>query len=126
MLVGWLSTAPQKLFIVLCGVVVGKLVMEMAAPLQSVVVVVLCWPPTPRGLAAAELAALSPFSIGQPIDDWQAALHAALQQTAPGGRLLIYGSIFLIAAVRAALLDEPTDDLLVQDPGKSPASASTK
>ena len=125
-LAGWLSTAPQKPLTVLCGVVVGKLAMEMAAPLQTAAVVVLCRPPTPRGLAAAELAALSPFSLGQPIDDWQAALHAALQQTAPGGRLLVYGSIFLIAAVRAALLDEPTDDLLVQDPGKSPASASTK
>ena len=40
--------------------------------------------------------------------------------------MLVYGSIILIAAVRAALLDEPTDELLVQDPGKAPASSSTK
>lgn len=117
-LTSWLRCAPSRPLLILCGVVVGKLTAGMEAPLPYAQRVIACRPPTPRGLSATQLVAEPGFSSAQPIDDWQLALQTALEQTPTGGRLLVYGSIFLMAAVRAALLDEPTDELLVQDPGK--------
>jgi len=117
-LASWLLSVDKRPLTVLCGVVIGKLTTGMAEPLRDAASVVLCKPPTPRGLAASDLARQPDFGVGEPIEDWQAALFTALQRTPPGGRLLVYGSIFLIGAVRAALLDEPTDELLVQDPGR--------
>lgn len=117
-LTSWLQSEPERPLTILCGVVVGKLTAGMDAPLPHAQRVIACCPPTPRGLAATQLVAEPGFGTAQPIEDWQLALQTALEQTPPGGRLLVYGSIFLMAAVRAALLDEPTDELLVQDPGK--------
>jgi folylpolyglutamate synthase/dihydropteroate synthase len=54
-------------------------------------------------------------------EDWTAALRLALAQTPAGGRLLVYGSIFLVAAVRGWFRQEPSDDLSIQDPGAVPA-----
>lgn len=117
-LASWLMSTEKRPLTVLCGVVIGKLTTGMAEPLRDAASVVLCKPPTPRGLSATDLARQPEFGVGEPIEDWQAALLTALQRTPPGGRLLVYGSIFLIGAVRAALLDESTDELLVQDPGR--------
>lgn len=114
----WLEKEPPASLTVICGVVVGKLATEMAAPLAHASRIILCRPPTPRGLPAAELAQVPGFSRGEIEDDWHAALDLALAKLPQNGRMLVYGSIFLIAAVRAALLDEPTDELLVQDPGR--------
>jgi dihydrofolate synthase/folylpolyglutamate synthase len=117
-LTSWLRTQPKRPLSVLCGVVIGKLTDGMEGPIQHAERVFACRPPTPRGLSAMELVSQQGFERASPIDDWQQALQIALEQTPPGGCLLVYGSIFLVAAVRAALLDEPTDELLVQDPGK--------
>jgi dihydrofolate synthase/folylpolyglutamate synthase len=117
-LADWLHSEAPRPLTVLCGVVVGKLATEMAAPLRTATTVLLCRPPTPRGLPAVELAKLPAFAVGQPIEDHHVALLTALAATPIGGRLLVYGSIFLVGAVRAALLNEPTDELLVQDPGR--------
>lgn len=114
----WLLTQPERPLSILCGVVVGKLTDGMEGPIQHAARVIACRPPTPRGLPATQLVSERGFERAVPIDDWQQALQVALQQTPTGGRLLVYGSIFLVAAVRAALTGEPTDELLVQDPGK--------
>lgn len=114
---------------ILFGAVAGKQVDQMVAPLRRARRVVLTRPPSPRGLAAADLAAqLAPELAGaattsvQVAQDWLPALHAAVSQTSPGGLLLIYGSIFLIAAVRAFFFHEEVDELQIQDPGKPPVS----
>lgn len=117
-LAAWLDTRRKQPLTVLCGVVVGKLATEMSAPLAHADRVVVCRPPTPRGLPASELAQVPGFSTAHVEDDWTVALRIALTELPPSGRLLVYGSIFLIAAVRALLLGEPTDELLVQDPGR--------
>ncbi len=116
----WLAEQSMRPTTVLCGVVVGKLAEEMASPVAAADRVFLCRPPSPRGLPAADLVLVPGFSDrpAEVIDDWEQALKTALAQTPAQGRLLVYGSIFLIGAVRAALLDEPTDDLTVQDPGR--------
>lgn len=113
---------------VLFGAVAGKQIRDMTAPLRRARRIVLTRPPSPRGLTAAELtaelsalpAATDPARAAvEPVEDWLAALHTALRNTAPGGLLLVYGSIFLIAAVRAWFYGEQVDVLPVQDPGRS-------
>lgn len=126
----WLAAElDERPLTILFGAVAGKQVAQMAAPLRRARQVVLTRPPSPRGLAAADLAAqLAPELTGvaaasvQVAQDWLPALHAAVSQTAPGGLLLVYGSIFLIAAVRGFFLREQVDELQVQDPGRPPAS----
>lgn len=113
----WLQEEPQRRTTVLFGAVVGKQVHRMTAPCLLAAQTFLCCPPTPRGLGATDLA--QAIGFGSVIDDrdWRLAFEAASRQVGPGERLLVYGSIFLVGAVRALLLDEPTDELPVQDPG---------
>ena len=97
----------------------------MAAPLRRAGQVVLTRAPSPRGLAAADLAAqlgpeLARAAAVHVVPDWLLALHAAVRRTVPGGVLLVYGSIFLIAAVRGFFFREEIDELQVQDPGRPP------
>jgi len=116
----WLSQQQSQRTTILCGVVVGKHAEGMGSPLAFATDVFLCCPPTPRGLPAGELAKIAAFSVGTVVEDWRAAFLRALEHVAKGQRLVVYGSIFLVGAVRALLLDEPTDTLFVQDPGKKP------
>ncbi len=118
-LAGFLDeVAAQRPLLVLFGVVAGKAATAMTAPLQRAAHIVLTRPPSPRGLDAALLAAElkdhSPSFIVQ--NDWRQALRAALDILPPNGLLMIYGSIFLIGAVRALWRNEPMDFLTVQDP----------
>jgi dihydrofolate synthase/folylpolyglutamate synthase len=117
-----LGTRP---LVVLFGVVAGKQLDAMTAPLQRARHVVLTQPPSPRGLPAAELQAqlqrLPALAAScTAVQDWQPALQAAVQNSPPGSLLLVYGSIFLIAAVRGWLAAEEVDSLPIQDPGKPP------
>ena len=110
---------------VLFGVVAGKQVSDMTDPLQRAGHVVLTQPPSPRGLPATDLhVQLSQLpQLPGTVDvfqDWRPALQAAVHKTPPGSLLLVYGSIFLIAAVRGWLSGEEVDSLTVQDPGKPP------
>lgn len=112
---------------ILFGAVAGKQVDQMAAPLRRAGQVVLTRAPSPRGLAAADLAAQLVPELARAaaasvhvVPDWLPALHAAVSRTAPGGVLLVYGSIFLIAAVRGFFFREEVDELQVQDPGRPP------
>ena len=110
---------------VLFGAVAGKQICDMTAPLGRAHHVVLTRPPSPRGLSAGELATMLAVGPAQPrvpmeqVEEVDAALQAALRQTLPGGMLLVYGSIFLIAAVRALVYGEEVDVLTVQDPGRT-------
>lgn len=118
----WLSQElGERPLTVLFGAVAGKQIGDMTAPLRRARRIVLTRPPSPRGLTAAELAPQLPAEVvstsGQ-VEDWLEALRAALQETAPAGLLLVYGSIFLIAAVRAFFHGEEVDVLPVQDPGR--------
>jgi len=118
------SSSPRPLTI-LFGAVAGKQLAGMTGPLLHADQLVLTCPPSPRGLSAHQLAqTLQPLLHQPPLqiaEDWQQALHLALRHTPPNGMLLVYGSIFLVAAVRGLWRQEATDPLVVQDPGKKPA-----
>jgi dihydrofolate synthase / folylpolyglutamate synthase len=74
--------------------------------------VIACEAPSPRARPAAELAALAG---GVAAPSWERALDLA---TAPS--VVVYGSLFLVGAVRAALLGEELDPIPVQDPATRP------
>ncbi len=122
----WLEQKLQaRPLTVLFGAVAGKQISDMTAPLRRARHVVLTRPPSPRGLSAGELGAMLAVDPAPPpvpmeqVEEVGPALHAALRQTPPGGLLLVYGSIFLIAAVRALAYGEEVDVLTVQDPGRT-------
>jgi dihydrofolate synthase/folylpolyglutamate synthase len=125
------AVSPAKPLTVLFGVVAGKAAMEMTEPLLRAKRIFLTRPPSPRGLAPEVLAvALGPLGLPAATvvtpDDIDQALRQALRATDDGGLLLIYGSIFLIGAVRSLWFDEPCDPLYLQDPipaQKEPRSA---
>ena len=88
-------------------------------------------PPSPRarpadelatGIAAAEptLPGLAHLTI-EP--DPLSALRCALRTTPADGRLLIYGSLFLLGALRAHWHSEPRDPVALSDPGPKPSPA---
>lgn len=111
---------------VLFGAVAGKDVRGMLGPIERAGAVVLTCPPSPRGLPVEALAELVtpqlPPSPDRPLAlcaDFREALALALRQTPPGGWLLVYGSIFLIAALRGLLLGEEADLFTIQDPAAS-------
>jgi dihydrofolate synthase / folylpolyglutamate synthase len=73
----------------------------------------------PRALPPADLAAL--FPPGSPArvhiaDDARAALAEARRVLAPGGLVVVAGSVFLVGEMRAHLLDEVVDPLVLSDP----------
>jgi dihydrofolate synthase / folylpolyglutamate synthase len=70
--------------------------------------------PHPRAMPASELAALV---SGVPVTaeaNFRSALALARQA---GGPVVVFGSLFLVGAVRAFLLGEETDPATLQDPG---------
>jgi dihydrofolate synthase/folylpolyglutamate synthase len=118
----WLAEAgPAQ--VVLFGVVAGKRVEGMLAPLARAEAVVLTRPASPRALAPEVLLPLVrayALSAETPrvmiIPEAEAALAAALRLVPPGGSLLIYGSIFLLGVARRVLLGETADPMPLQDP----------
>lgn len=109
----------KKPLTVLFGVVAGKAATAMTEPLRQATRIILTRPPSPRGLDPAALFATLSLPTAVPVEvqeDLQKALAMALAATPPGGRLLIYGSIFLIGAARALWLGEIGDPLWLQDP----------
>lgn len=122
----WLERSQgERPLTVLFGAVAGKDVRGMIAPLERADAVVLTCPPSPRGLpveALAELVAPElPPSSSKPAlrADFREAFALALHRTPPGGWLLAYGSIFLVAALRGLLLGEAADPFSIQDPAAS-------
>ena len=110
---------------VLFGMVRDKALPDLLGPLLRAQRVILTEPPSPRALPALELAsalaALPATGLGtsalgveaQPA----AALRRAVVETPCRGRLLIYGSLFLVGAVRALWFGEPCDVVALSDPG---------
>jgi dihydrofolate synthase/folylpolyglutamate synthase len=77
--------------------------------------------PSERALAPEELAALVPRDRGRVVevasDPGLALARArALVAGAPDGLVVVAGSIFLVGAVRAVLLNEPVDVIAGSDP----------
>ncbi len=66
-------------------------------------------PATPRALPAATLARRWG---GRALEDPVRALRAARRVAGSGGLVVVAGSIFLMAAVRAVLLEEPSDPVI--------------
>lgn len=67
---------------------------------------------TPRGRAAAPLEALCAIAPGEPIGDPSAAVARALEGTAPGGLVVVTGSIYMVGEVRSALLGITPDPVV--------------
>jgi dihydrofolate synthase/folylpolyglutamate synthase len=77
--------------------------------------------PSERSLPPEELAALGPRDRGRRVevvvDPGLALARArALVAGAPNGLVVVAGSIFLVGAVRARLLNEPVDAIVGSDP----------
>ena len=51
------------------------------------------------------------------------ALQCALRTMPKDGRLLIYGSLFLLGSLRAHWHSEPRDPVALSDPGPKPSAA---
>ena len=113
------ETRGERPLSILLGVVAGKDAAAMCQPLRAAGQVILTRPPSPRGLDSAQLLPIvSPFLTrpAQLADDFSEALRLAIAQTEPSGLLMIYGSLFLIGAIRSLWHAEPMDPLWVQDP----------
>lgn len=110
---------------VLFGVVRDKTVEQMLGPLRLAERLILTTPPSPRGRPADELAetlralqpALPPLHTLGIESDPLLALRLALRTTHEDGCLLIYGSLFLLGALRALWQDEARDPVPLSDPG---------
>lgn len=130
-LAGFISALPPRPLIVLFGVVADKQVGQMLAPLRLAQRLVLTTPPSPRARPANELAA--GIAAAQPAlpglaqltvePDPLSALQCALRMTPEDGRLLIYGSLFLLGALRAHWHREARDPVALSDPGPKPSAA---
>jgi dihydrofolate synthase / folylpolyglutamate synthase len=69
-----------------------------------------------RALAPAELAALVPGPSTRAVEDPRAALAGARSAVAPGGLVVVCGSVFLVGEIRAHILGETVDPVLTGDP----------
>ncbi|WP_437912021.1 folylpolyglutamate synthase/dihydrofolate synthase family protein [Sorangium sp. So ce302] len=67
---------------------------------------------TPKGRAAAPLDALRGVAPGEAIGDPRAAVARAIEATAPGGLVVVAGSIYLVGEVRSALLGIVADPVV--------------
>lgn len=113
---------------VVLGVVGDKAAAEMAAPLALATQVVLTEPPSPRALPAAGLREALDGHLPAAVwvePDCYAALRHALRVSPPGGMLVVYGSLFLVGAIRARWLGETVDAIALQDPRAVRATGAT-
>jgi dihydrofolate synthase/folylpolyglutamate synthase len=67
---------------------------------------------TPKGRAAAPLAALQAIAPGEAVPEPRAALARALEAAAPGDLVVVTGSIYLVGEVRSALLGIEPDPVI--------------
>jgi len=90
----------------------------LAALAPGLAAVVATRSPSPRALPPGELAAVARRFLSEvhAVDDPVAALAAARRIAGPDGLVVVAGSIFLVAALRAHLLDDPVDPLPTSDP----------
>ncbi len=70
----------------------------------------------PRSIAPAGLAAHAGGTPVQVVDDPLVALVGARTAVAPGGQVVVCGSMFLVGEIRAHILGEPVDPILSGDP----------
>jgi dihydrofolate synthase / folylpolyglutamate synthase len=90
----------------------------LAALTPGMAAVVATRSPSPRALPAADLAALARAFIRDvnAVDDPVTALAAARSLAGPEGLVVVAGSIFLVAAIRAHLLGDRVDPTATSDP----------
>ncbi len=67
---------------------------------------------TPRGRAAAPLEALAAAAPGEAVPSPRAALARAIEGAAPGGLVVVTGSIYLVGEIRAAMLGIEPDPII--------------
>jgi dihydrofolate synthase / folylpolyglutamate synthase len=74
--------------------------------------------PSSRARPAADVGAAAARSGGGRVVVEPSWREAVARARAHGGRVVVYGSLFLVGAVRAALLGEPVDPVPLADPAK--------
>ncbi|MBI4510916.1 MAG: bifunctional folylpolyglutamate synthase/dihydrofolate synthase [Deltaproteobacteria bacterium] len=117
--------------VVVVGVSAEKDAASLLGPIVSrAPVVIATQAPTFRALPAAELGGMArtlvesarlPTQVPARVivePDYRAAMEGARKEAGNEGAILVYGSLFLVGAVRADLLDEPRDPLVTQDPAR--------
>jgi dihydrofolate synthase/folylpolyglutamate synthase len=114
------SLPDQRPRVLLLSVVRGKPAAEMLALAAGAFDgLVLTRSHNPRAHDPAELAALLPAGAPGPVSvqaDAVEALAAARARVAPGGLVVVAGSLFLAGEIRAHLRDEPVDPIPGGDP----------
>jgi dihydrofolate synthase/folylpolyglutamate synthase len=114
------SLPDQRPRVLLLSVVRGKPAAEMLALAAGAFDgLVLTRSLNPRAHDPAELAALLPAGAPGPVSvqaDAVQALAAARARVAPGGLVVVAGSLFLAGEIRAHLRDEPVDPIPGGDP----------
>jgi dihydrofolate synthase/folylpolyglutamate synthase len=114
------SLPDQRPRVLLLSVVRGKPAAEMLALAAGAFDgLVLTRSHNPRAHDPAELAALLPAGAPGPVSvqaDAVQALAAARARVAPGGLVVVAGSLFLAGEIRAHLRDEPVDPIPGGDP----------
>ena len=110
----------QRPITFLFGVVQDKDVTNMLQPLQHAHEVIVCRPQSPRAqdphLLQQIVTRVLPKITSAVAETFAQAFALAHEKTPPGGLMIAYGSIFLIAGFRHLLLHEPMDTDLLQDP----------
>jgi len=74
--------------------------------------------PSGRARPAADVGAAAARATGGRVVVEPSWREAVARARAHGGRVVVYGSLFLVGAVRAALLGEPVDPVPLADPAK--------
>lgn len=125
-----LAGLPRRRLLAVIGASSDKDVAGVLAPVLAMADRVwLTRAPNPRSLPAGELLAiaaqLSPGGCCRLTAEPEpaAAVSAARREAAAEDCIVVYGSLFLVGAVRCQLLGEPADPLVVQDPPAASALA---
>jgi dihydrofolate synthase/folylpolyglutamate synthase len=111
--------APGRRVVLLVSVVSDKDPAAMFAALAPVAsAAVITRSSNPRAIPPATLAATARAHIAEVAteDDPDTALDRAREAAAPGGLVVVCGSMFLVGAIRARLLGETVDPVLTSDP----------
>ncbi|MFH0902958.1 MAG: cyanophycin synthetase, partial [Pseudomonadota bacterium] len=118
------TAAPGRPLVVVVGVSADKDCGEVLGPVARLAhVLVASQAPSPRALAAGELARIASIlpDPAQPRriivePDPLEAVRLAQEEAGPEGTVVVYGSIYLVGAARALLLGEPLDAVALHDP----------
>jgi dihydrofolate synthase / folylpolyglutamate synthase len=121
-----LRDVPRRRLLVVAGVSAEKDVAGVLAPVLALADrVCFTMAPNPRALSPHALVEIARTLVGDDsrfatAPDPESALAALRRDATPEDCIVVYGSLFLVGAVRCLLLGEAADPIVVQDPSGAP------